>query len=158
MNHKTEKFLFADNTQKQVAFTTKKWCFELEKMFIEMIGREKYEQYQKDKTIDLDLTLAKVETYFPLLLIPPTEKFNWKKINWAKQDFDTILSVVTFFLQYKKNATLRRLTSEKETVASIIQAIQNLSALELKTIFNRSSLENTPDTSLQEKTLEKQNT
>ena len=150
MTHNTEKFLFADNAQKEVALTTKKWCFDLEKIFIEMIGREKYEQYQKDKTIDLDLQLNKVATYFPLLLDGPTEKFNFKKINWGKQDFDTILSVVTFFLQYKKNATLRRLQNETDTVASVIQAIQKISDLKLENILNTNSLQNIPSSLSQE--------
>lgn len=154
MVHTQQKFLFADKAQKQVEFLSKKFCFEVEKIFIEMIGREKYQQYQKDKTVDLEINLDKVKTYFPLLLDAPTEKYIWSKIDWAKQDYDNILSVVTFFLQYKKNATLRQLKSETDTVASVIQVIQKLSNLKLENILNQNSLQNIPSSSLQENQLE----
>lgn len=145
MTHKQQKFNFADNSQKPVIFTTKKWCFELEKIFTEMIGREVYEAYQKENKLDIDITLAKVKTYFPLLLDAPSEKFNWKRINWEKQDFDTILSVVTFFLQYKKNAMLRRINSDTEMVASVLNLVEKLSNLDLKNILIPSSTVNTQD-------------
>ena len=135
MNHSQEKFYFQNNSGKKTEFLTKPYCFKLEDVFIELVGKEKFSEYQQKSNVDLDLSLEKIEKYFPKLLDPVDKKFSWKSVNWSEQEYDNILDVVTFFLDYRKNALLRRLESEKETVASLLQTIQTITNSDLPSLL-----------------------
>lgn len=142
MTHKTEKFTFADNRGKPIVFINKKYCFEIENLFKEMIGEAKWQEYQKNNSIDLELDQKKIEHYFPLLLEEENKSKIKSKIDWDMQDYDEILRVVSFFLQYRKNASLRQLESQKETIASTLEMMMKILNLKPEDLSNKEKLEN----------------
>lgn len=153
MTHKTEKFTFAGNGGKVVTFINKKYCFEVENLFKEMIGEDKFNSYQKDSSVDLELSQDSIEKYFPLLLDEDESKSKTKsksKIDWDVQDYDEILRVVTFFLGYRKNAALRQLESQKETIASILEMMKKILNLKPEDLSNKEKLESILGISLPE--------
>lgn len=138
MTHKTEKFQFAANGGKVVTLTSKKYCFEIENRFKEMIGEDKFNAFQKDNTIDLEITLEQVEKHFPRLLDFEGEE---QKINWEDQDYDEIMRVISFFLRYRKNAQLRQLESQKEMIALTIEMMKKLMSLSPEDLSSKEKLE-----------------
>lgn len=148
MTHKTEKFQFAGNGGKVITFINKKYCFELENLFKEMIGEDKFNAYQKDNSVDLELSQDSIEKYFPLLL--EAEDGKQHKIDWDLQDYDEILRVVSFFLQYRKNAALRQLESQKETIASTLEMMKKILNLKPEDLSNKEKLESILGISLPE--------
>lgn len=138
MTHKTEKFQFAANGGKVVTLVSKKYCFEIENRFKEMIGEDKFNAFQKDNTIDLEITLEQVEKHFPRLLDFEGEE---QKINWEDQDYDEIMRVISFFLRYRKNAQLRQLESQKEMIALTIEMMKKLMSLSPEDLSSKEKLE-----------------
>jgi len=138
MTHKTEKFQFAANGGKLVTLTSKKYCFEIENRFKEMIGEDKFNAFQKDNTIDIEITLDQVEKHFPRLLDFEGEE---QKINWEDQDYDEIMRVISFFLRYRKNAQLRQLESQKEMIALTIEMMKKLMSLSPEDLSSKEKLE-----------------
>lgn len=138
MTHKTEKFQFAANGEKVVTLVSKKYCFEIENRFKEMIGEDKFNAFQKDNTIDLEITLEQVEKHFPRLLDFEGEE---QKINWEDQDYDEIMRVISFFLRYRKNAQLRQLESQKEMIALTIEMMKKLMSLSPEDLSSKEKLE-----------------
>lgn len=138
MTHKTEKFQFAANGGKVVTLVSKKYCFEIENRFKEMIGEDKFNAFQKDNTIDLEITLEQVEKHFARLLDFEGEE---QKINWEDQDYDEIMRVISFFLRYRKNAQLRQLESQKEMIALTIEMMKKLMSLSPEDLSSKEKLE-----------------
>lgn len=138
MTHKTEKFQFAANGGKVVTLVSKKYCFEIENRFKEMIGEDKFNAFQKDNTIDIEITLEQVEKHFPRLLDFEGEE---QKINWEDQDYDEIMRVISFFLRYRKNAQLRQLESQKEMIALTIEMMKKLMSLSPEDLSSKEKLE-----------------
>jgi len=139
MTHKTEKFQFASNEGKVVTLISKKYCFEIENRFKEMIGEDKWKAYQVDNTVDLELTLKQVEDNFLRLL--DFEDGKKHKINWEDQDYDEIMRVISFFLRYRKNAQLRQLESQKEMIALTIEMMKKLMSLSPEDLSSKEKLE-----------------
>lgn len=148
MTHNTQKFTFAGNGRKPVTFVNKKYCFEVENLFKEMIGEDKFNAYQKDNSVDLELSQDSIEKYFPLLL--ELEDNGNDKIDWDLQDYDEILKVVSFFLQYRKNAALRQLESQKQTIASTLEMMMKILNLKPEDLSNKEKLESILGISLPE--------
>ena len=129
MNHKQAEFTFYTNQGVAVKVQTKPFCFELEDKFIEMVSADVYKQYQKNQTIDFEITLDKVKQYYPQLLGPVKKRQKLSSIDWAKQDFDKLMDVTAFFFEYRANASVRRLKSEQDKLASNLEAMRKILAL-----------------------------
>ncbi len=113
--HKTRKFIFENREGKPVEFTTKKFSFKLENKFVEMIGRDNYETYQANGTVDLDFSIEDVKEDFPELL-----EGDFLNIDWGEQDKATLAEVYFFFLSFNKSVMLNHQLSLNETVVSQI--------------------------------------
>lgn len=120
MQHKAKEFTFIDKSKKEVICKTLPYCFETEDVIRDRIGIENFNKYQQSGKLDFEISLNAVKEDFPKLLE------NTEDIDWQIQDFDSIQDVYFFFLRYRKNAALNRLTSEKETLLSNLESLQTL--------------------------------
>lgn len=150
MTHKQEKFQFAGNEGKVIELISNPYTFEMEHYLIEMIGKDKFNEYQKSSSVDLELNLDNICTFFPKLLSCEDKDFKFSDIIWAKQDYDSILSVVSFFLGYKKNANLRLLNRQKETIALTIEMMKKILSLSPEDLSNKEKLGSILDSLSQE--------
>ncbi len=127
MNHKQKTFTFTTKIKGKDAacrVSTRKYTFEIKDVLINRIGEEKYNKIFADESLEFDFKLKDVEEDFPkLLLIPPKIK-----IDYSKQDWDELLNVYAFFLLYEKNAKLRALEFNNETLALAIKQAQTVLA------------------------------
>jgi hypothetical protein len=119
MDHQSADFPFIKKDKQEVKAITRPYNFKLEKIFKEMIGSTNFEAYQKSGKLEQDLSLEKVKKYFPKLLL-----CTFDEIDFEEQDFDMLLSVCSFFLNYRKNAAVRRLQSDKEILASTLETMR----------------------------------
>jgi len=124
MDHKQKTFTFVTKNKKQVTLTSRKYTFEIEEVLVKRFGKEKLDKIFADQNIDFNFSLKDVEEDFPKLLIIPAKT----SIDYKTQDFDELLKVYAFFLLYKKNATLRELEFNNETLALAIQQAQTVLA------------------------------
>lgn len=122
--HKEKEFTFISTTNKAVNVKTKLYNFEIEEYLTKRFGKEKLQSINTENAVDFDIALEDVKKDFPVLLNIPQKV----KIDYKTQDYDVILSVYAFFLMYKKNAMLRQLEYNNETVALAIQQAQTILA------------------------------
>ena len=114
MTHKTKKFAFLNSEGESVEVTTKQYCFEVEDVLKNRFGE--FDDLLNQTDIELNISLEDVEADFPKLL-----ELGDNKIDWSKQEYDTLLEIYGFFLLYKRNAIVRLLTSNKEILASEVE-------------------------------------
>jgi len=141
MDHKIKTFTFVTKNKKQVTLTSRKYTFEIEDVLVKRFGKDKLDKIFADQSIDFNFSLKDVEEDFPKLLQFETglvtSKVSSKRgsnlggfasINFKEQDFDELLKVYAFFLLYKKNATLRELEFNNETLALAIEQARTVLA------------------------------
>jgi len=104
--HKKLELSFINKNNEPVQFHTVTYTFEI----------DEYLSKYKDSD-DINISLDEVRKDFQILLQdtegkPFDEKYH--QIDLSKQDYDLILQVYAFFLQYKKNAYIRQLQYNNE--------------------------------------------
>lgn len=140
MDHSTTDFTFIKKDGTEVKAITRKYNFKLEKILKEMIGATNFDAYQKSGKLEQDLSLEKVKKYFPYLL-----EIHYDDIDFEEQDFDTLLSVCAFFLNFRKNAAIRRMQSDKEILASTLQTMrQTINSIQ-ETIYQERTSADVPN-------------
>lgn len=114
MDHKTisVKLLTKDGESKEL--TSNYYNFEIEDILVDRFGADKLKKIHETGKLDFNLTLEDVEEDIPHLL----HDYNKHNIDLRKSDFDEILRIYSFFVLYKRNALLRQMQSERETLAS----------------------------------------
>jgi hypothetical protein len=121
MKHAVAEFvLFKDG--EEVHVKTREYNFEIEEIIKERIGEEKFNAYQATGKLEINITLDAVKNDFPKLLTGS----NLDKVDWKKQNYDTLQDIYFFFIRYRKNASLRRLEYEKETLLSNLELMEKL--------------------------------
>ncbi|HBO60554.1 TPA: hypothetical protein DD449_02640 [Candidatus Berkelbacteria bacterium] len=144
MEHKIKTFTFTTKIKGKDAacrVSTRKYTFEIEEVLVKRFGKEKLDKIFADQSIDFNFSLKDVEEDFPKLLQfevdGATSKVSSKRganlggfssIDFKTQDFDELLKVYAFFLLYKKNATLRELEFNNETLALAIEQARTVLA------------------------------
>jgi hypothetical protein len=118
--HKQLEITLFDLQKKPKKFKTVPFTFEVDDYLYERFGLVDGE---------IVININDVKKDFPKLLIddkgnPFDEKKH--KIDLLKQDYDLILSVYSFFFQYKKNAYLRQLQYNNEILALEIEQAKKL--------------------------------
>lgn len=120
MQHKTKEFVFVDKNKKEITCKTVPYCFEIEDAIKARIGVENFNKYQHTGKLEFEISLEAVKEDFQKLLE------NTENIDWRVQEYDSIQEVYFFFLRYRKNAAMNRLTLEKETLLSNLESLQTL--------------------------------
>ena len=103
--HKKLEISFFNKNNEAVQFQTVTYTFEID------------EYLAKYKDEEINISLDDVKKDFQVLLKdidgkPFDEKYH--QIDLSKQDYDLILQVYAFFLQYKRNAYIRQLQYNNE--------------------------------------------
>lgn len=148
MDHKTisVKLLTKDGESKEL--TSNYYNFEIEDILVDRFGADKLKKLHETGKLDFNLTLEDVEEDIPHLL----HDYNQHNIDLRKSDFDEILRIYSFFVLYKRNALLRQMQSERETLASNLEQLEVilnsmpqdvLTKLNSKIMTNKSSLTTT---------------
>ena len=140
MEHKIKTFTFTTKIKGKDAacrVSTRKYTFEIEEVLVKRFGKEKLDKIFADQSIDFNFSLKDVEEDFPKLLQFETSEVSSRRgknlggfssIDFKTQDFDELLKVYAFFLLYKKNATLRELEFNNETLALAIEQARTVLA------------------------------
>jgi len=139
MKHGTAEFVLVDKAGKEVKVKTRQYNFEIEDIIKKRLGDEKFNEYQATGKLDFNLSLKDVKEDFPQLL----EGEGLDKIDWKKQNYDTLQEIYFFFVRYKKNAFLRRLELDKEMLASNLSTLEKIMSSLPENIFQKLNLINT---------------
>ncbi len=121
MIHKRKEITLINSQGKPVKFLTAEFNFEVDEYL-----KARFPKLDADE-ITIDLSDAEKD-FSKLLIDEKGREFNDKihKIDLKKQDYDLILSVYAFFLRYKKNAYLRQLQYNNETLAFEIEQAKKI--------------------------------
>lgn len=142
MDHKTETFRFKDVRGKDVEIQSKPYTFKLEEVLTKRFGVDKMLQINDTGKLNHTVNLSDVVEDFPKLLI-----LGKTKINWADQEYDELQRVYYFFLEYKRNASLRHFTRESEILRSNIAELKNMLLSTSGSIFQELNKKHTESTS-----------
>lgn len=113
--HNRETFKFEVDGE-LIEVRSVKYTFAAEEIFQNFIGKEKFKKYRETNKLDLDLDLERIKIFYPQLLVGNCIG----KIKWEEQEYDELLRVTSFFLNYKKNAELRHMQNESNIMSLII--------------------------------------
>lgn len=119
MQHEQRVFQFADNEGNPVELKSKKYNFKIEEVLINRFGKAVLDDYSKSHNLNFNLTLDHVKEDFPKLLDDIPNDFDF-----SEPDYDSILEVYFFFINYKENALLRQVQFKKEMLALLNQALE----------------------------------
>ena len=114
MDHQQRTFQFAVNGGKIVELKSRKYNFKLEHVIINRFGKEVIEEFNKTHKLNFNLQLEHAIEDMPKLLEDIPNDFDW-----SDPDYDSILEVYFFFIQYKENAFLRHVELNKQILASL---------------------------------------
>lgn len=140
MKHAVAEFTLIGKNGKEVKVKTREYSFEVEDIIRDRIGDEKFNAYQTTGKLELNLTIKAVEEDLPRLLLGSINN-----IDWRKQNYDTLQEIYFFFIRYRKNATLRRLEYEKETLLSNLDMLGKIISSMPETILTKLNLKRTND-------------
>ncbi len=120
MIHKQKEFVFKNKNGRAIRFLTAPFNFEIDEYL-----RERFPEGDNE----IEINLSDVERDLGMLLIDKKGRpFNPElhQIDLRKQDYDLILMIYAFFLRYKKNAYLRQLEYNNETLAFEIEQAKKI--------------------------------
>lgn len=142
MKHSTKEFRFIDKEGIEQTFISNPFTFEIDEHLKERFGKDYSEKIFSEKNYQTEVSLKDAEIDLPILI----NGFDIDKINLAKQKYDDVLKVYAFFLTYKKNAILRELEFNNETLALAIEQTKTILNLmpEISSQIRKSA--NTQDT------------
>jgi hypothetical protein len=115
--------ILVDKKKKPIKFLTASFNFEIDEYLRERFGLNDGE---------IVISLVDAELDFGRLLVDKNGKGFSQQIHGIdlkKQDYDLILSVYAFFLKFKKNAYLRQLQFNNETLAFEIEQAKKVITL-----------------------------
>lgn len=133
MDHRVKTFVFITGSGGEVKLTSRKYNFQLEEVIKKRFTEELLTQYAEKGELNFNIELDHVREDFPKLLVGD----KLEDIDWSEQDYDEIISVYLFFIQYRKNAVLRLLEQEHQTLASALETLKKTIDLMSQGILDR---------------------
>lgn len=121
MDHKTIKVQLKNKAGKTIEFETKPFTFAAEAVIKSRFGDDVFTRIKSGERFEAEVSLADAEHDLPKLL-----NGDLSDVDYVQSDYDTVLSVYNFFLVYKRNAWLRQLGSQSETIVSTLEKAEAL--------------------------------
>ncbi|HEX2866104.1 MAG TPA: hypothetical protein VHO03_03630 [Ignavibacteriales bacterium] len=121
MDHRTKEFTFYDKDGKEVKLSSRRYSDEVEEILENRFGAEGLQRLASSNNDGINIRFKDAKEDLPKLLTGE----GLESVDWG-YDFDAIVDVYLFFIQYKRNATLRQLEQYKGTIASGIETIQTI--------------------------------
>lgn len=131
MDHKTKMFIFLINREK-IEFKTKPYTFKIDEYLHERFDEKELKKFYAGGIGDLgDIRLEDVQKDMPYFL-EDNKNQKVSSIKWEEQeDYNHILEVYFFFLNYKRNAYLKQIELDKATLAlALTETLQQMNSIQ----------------------------
>lgn len=123
MDHRQKQFTFFDTDGKEIILTSRRFSHNVEQLLEKRFGRDVLTQFAKTHSLDFDVTFDQAKEDLPKLL----QGEGIEKVDWG-YDVDPIMEVYLFFIQYKSNAQLRLLESERNSLVSNLEILKKITS------------------------------
>ncbi len=147
MNHSQKIFTFINKNGEEVQFAAKRYSFNLEKKFLELIGKPAWDAYQKTGAVQVEITPAKCKKDFPHLLTPLSSlrqgEAAFTDIDFNETDISELAAVYFFFITFRQNVFTNHQLQLNETHALNLAQLAKISNLIPQDVWEKMNLMNT---------------